>query len=116
MGPSVAKMYIFNIIFVKKKTSLYVSAAVWQYHCIAYHITELPYNFVIALLTVPASVRTGSLVYTSHKREGQYGFTHPEGCPEGRCGTERSGVDGDEETENWLCTLHSQSQTLAWCE
>ena len=24
-----------------------------------------------------------SLVYTSHEREGQYGFTHPEGCPEG---------------------------------
>ena len=23
--------------------------------------------------------------HTSHEREGQYGFTHPEGCPEGRC-------------------------------
>ena len=34
-----------------------------------------------------------SMVYTSHEREGQYGFTHPEGCPEGRCGTEQSGVE-----------------------
>ena len=23
------------------------------------------------------------MVYTSHKREGQHGFTHPEGCHEG---------------------------------
>ena len=33
------------------------------------------------------------MVYTSHEREGQYGFTQPKGCPEGRCGTERSGVE-----------------------
>ena len=30
------------------------------------------------------------LVYTSHKREGQHGFTHPEGCHEGAArGTSR---------------------------
>ena len=26
---------------------------------------------------------SAGLVYTSHEREGQYGFTHPEGHPEG---------------------------------
>ena len=42
---------------------------------------------------IPPTRGRDSMVYTSHEREGQYGFTHPEGCPEGRCGTERSGVE-----------------------